>query len=1082
METSAVHAPSGLWIEHNGDLHRLGSLNDCAADLAPEGTHRRLSYTLNIDALVEELPTWTSLSKSNHTDEEPFEGHVIRLYLEYNDLDDEELESVGFEATHNESRVGLKRLGRASNTALSDFKYRYSNEHFYYPLITRRGHIVIEVDRAHRPHAQVRNDGIEINDGELQVRGRFSARSTQYLGGKIVVLGRTSGFKATAPIELKLDSEHNARRYGLRRYAFSASVDFNRLAAEIEDDNADLYLDLDPELGVEPKRVRIGKSRYLVRMGTYGGSVAEGDKTVAITPYYTFKAKNPSLYLETFDTQTYRYLQNQISKRRRRKIGPSAGRPVWLVGELPYKAQDNGLQFFKYMREAHPEIDTYYVIRDDSPERENLSGYDHVVKFRSIEHIDVALAADKVIGTHHPDFLYPTREPRFQKALHADQVFLQHGVTAAKWMVPNYGKSVKGFDVDLVTVCSEREKQFYVKDFGYSPEQVAVTGFARFDALFNGDVQMVPGQLMIMPTWRPWLQDPEHFTESEYFQRWRSLLTSDRFLAMAKKYDLEPVFCLHPNMQQYSGHFLDVGVRVVVQGEVDVQYLLKQSSMLITDYSSVAFDFAFLHKPVTYYQFDDYRFAKPHAEPLQEFPGPVVAEESQVLDAVETVYSAGGQMSHEYKERADKFISYRDTSSRERIFHAISEAVRPKTTVTDLVNQETVQSAYRIIRKQSFYLPTMKTLYKIMRLAPLDDNTIVFESGQGRQFGDSPRAIHEQLIKKGDTRRKVWVYHKRLTVTDDHTIVVKRHSPAFFWYLATAKYWVNNHNFPNYIHRRRNGIYVQTWHGTPLKRMFLDQDNFYGRDSGYIDRVKEASNQWSALVSPSPYATSAMRSAYGYKGPVYEMGYPRNDVLRGPRTNEIRTSVRHRLSIPKNKTVVLYAPTFRDDQPTSRGRFAFDWPFDPTRFFEHFGEDVVLLVRTHVLVNTKLPIPDSLKSNIIDVSSHPDIQELFLASDMLVTDYSSSFFDYSVLERPIVFYAYDLDNYRDNLRGFYLNYTEDLPGPIVRTTEQLFSAIERSMSAPEEDQEKLRQFARLYAPNDDGQASERVIDRLLPNG
>src|SRR5699024_8885490 len=122
----------------------------------------------------------------------------------------------------------------------------------------------------------------------------------------------------------------------------------------------------------------------------------------------------------------------------------------------------------------------------------------------------------------------------------------------------------KGFDVDLITVCSEREKEFFVKDFGYSPEQVAVTGFARFDALLAGDVEVKPGQLMIMPTWRPWLQDPERFTESDYFQRWNSLLTSDRFRKLIEKYQLTPVFCLHPNMQQFSSHFRDAGIRVVV--------------------------------------------------------------------------------------------------------------------------------------------------------------------------------------------------------------------------------------------------------------------------------------------------------------------------------------------------------------------------------------------------------------------------------------------------------------------------------------------------------------------------------------
>lgn len=1074
--------PSGLWVEHNGDLHRLGTLATGTEGVAESAPTTSRSITIDLDTLVGCLSDWTSVPQSIEELDEGTTGLALRLYLEYADEHSEYLPSSHLETSFGNVPVALVRLGRARETHLENSTYRKVGDHGFYPLVNSNGHIVIEVDRPHRPYAVVHNEGLRIQDGRLEIAGRITARGTEYASGTLVVLGRTSGFRATADIELTLNEELTSRRFGLRYYKYSATLDFSSFVDKITDDNADLYLDLNSPFTEEPRRARVGKSRYLVRFGTTGSTVRDGNKTVSIVPYYTFKAKYPSLHLETFESSVYDYMHRLVSSRQSWKIPPQSERkPVWLIGELPYKAQDNGLQFFKYMREQHPEIDAYYVIDPESPERFNLAGYDHVIDFRSREHVQVALAADKIIGTHHPDFLYPTREPRFEKALRAEKIFLQHGVTAAKWMVPNYGKYVRGFDVDLITVCSEREKEFFVKDFGYAPDQVAVTGFARFDALLAGDVEVKPSQLMIMPTWRPWLQDPERFTESDYFQRWKSLLTSNRFRTLIDKYHLEPVFCLHPNMQQYSSNFLDAGVRVVVQGEVDVQLLLKESSMLITDYSSVAFDFAFLHKPVAYYQFDDHRFARPHADPMSEFPGPVVFEEEKVLDAIEATYESAGEMEEIYRKRADVFLKDRDTASRYRIFQAIQNSTTPKVTVADRIQGETAQSVYRAVRRSRFYLPVMKKLYKLMRLAPLDSNSIVFESGQGKQYADSPRAIHEELVKRGDTRKKVWIYHKRLPVTDRYTTVVKRHSPAFFWHLATAKYWVNNHNFPNYIHRRKQGRYIQTWHGTPLKRMFLDQDNFYGRDPGYIDRVKEASAQWNALVSPSPYATAAMQSSYGYKGPVYEIGYPRNDVLRGPNTDDIRRSIRHRLEIPPEQTVVLYAPTFRDDQPTTRGRFAFDWPFDPEHFVEKFGSNVTLLLRTHFLINTKLEIPGPLRSNIIDVSRIPDINELFLASDMLVTDYSSSFFDYSVLERPIIFFAYDLENYRDNLRGFYLDYERDLPGPIATTPGALFDEIEKATSVTQADRERLRSFATKYAPYDDGHAAERVIDKLLSN-
>ena len=193
-------------------------------------------------------------------------------------------------------------------------------------------------------------------------------------------------------------------------------------------------------------------------------------------------------------------------------------------------------------------------------------------------------------------------------------------------MVPNYGKQVSGFETSLVCVCSDREKQFFVNDFGYAPHEVAVTGFARFDALFADDVPVVDRQILVMPTWRPWLQDPTTFTESEYFHRWHDLLTGPEMRELEERTGAEVVLCLHPNMQQFSHHFASEHLRVVVQGEVDVQHLIKESAVMVTDYSSVAFDFAFLHKPVVYYQFDAELFDAPHADPQLELPGPVVRD------------------------------------------------------------------------------------------------------------------------------------------------------------------------------------------------------------------------------------------------------------------------------------------------------------------------------------------------------------------------------------------------------------------------------------------------------------------------
>jgi CDP-glycerol glycerophosphotransferase len=396
-----------------------------------------------------------------------------------------------------------------------------------------------------------------------------------------------------------------------------------------------------------------------------------------------------------------------------------------------------------------------------------------------------------------------------------------------------------------------------------------------------------------------------------------------------------------------------------------------------------------------------------------------------------------------------------------------------------MVDPEIFERAMGRFRRSRYYFPAMRRMFKMVSRTAVDENLIVFESGLGKQYADSPRYIYEELLRRGDTRQKVWVYDKKLPTADARTRVVKRLSPEYYWYLAKAKYWVNNQNFPHYLRRRRDAVFIQTWHGTPLKRMLHDMDEVHGRTDDYIQRVSQAVKQWSVLLSPSPYATAAFRSAFHYQGRVLEEGYPRNDVLALGKDTDAGLVIREKLGIPADRKVILYAPTFRDDQSAGTGRFSFDLPLDLENFHKRFGHDTVLLLRTHVLVSSSLEIPESASESVYDVSSYPEIQELHLASDVLVTDYSSVFFDFAILQRPIVFYAYDLERYRDTLRGFYLDYETELPGPVVQTEEALFDAIDEARTPDPQRQAKLGAFAAKYAPNDDGGVARRVVDQLL---
>ncbi|HJQ43317.1 MAG TPA: CDP-glycerol glycerophosphotransferase family protein, partial [Jatrophihabitantaceae bacterium] len=618
-------------------------------------------------------------------------------------------------------------------------------------------------------------------------------------------------------------------------------------------------------------------------------------------------------------------------------------------------------------------------------------------------------------------------------------------------------------------------------DFGYDPDEVVVTGLPRFDSLFDKDIATEPRQIVVMPTWRSWLIDRDLYPESEYHEMWSQLLHDARLGQLVQEHGLEILLCLHPNMQHYRELFADAPVRLIAPGDVQVQALLKQSAMLVTDYSSVGFDFAFLGKPVVYFQFDRQRFLGKqgsHLELDEEIPGPMIRSLDGVIAEITRRVAAGFTMEEKYRARADRFIAHRDQHNCDRVYDAVVAAHRRQRLGKRIARNEILALLPGAIRRSRLYNPVMRKMFGLLKRLPANDRLVVFESGIGRQYADGPRYIYEELVRQRPEMRKVWIYNGRLRITDPNTVVVARLSVRYFYYLARAKYWVNNQSFPHYLARRPKGVFVQTWHGTPLKRMLHDLPAVRGRDAGYVDRATQGAQQWSVLVSPNSYTSERMRSAFRYKGEVLEVGYPRNDVLHAPDRDEVGARVRSRLGLPPDKRVVLYAPTFRDNQGR-RGRFSFKLPFELDRLHDALGADTVLLIRWHLLVANRVAIPAHLRDFVHDVSRYPEIQELYLAADALVTDYSSVFFDYVQLRRPTIFYAYDLATYRDEVRGFYLDYGDELPGPIVESEDELIDALGDLDSIAEKYADRMDAFIERFAPHDDGRAAERVVRKIF---
>jgi len=351
---------------------------------------------------------------------------------------------------------------------------------------------------------------------------------------------------------------------------------------------------------------------------------------------------------------------------------------------------------------------------------------------------------------------------------------------------------------------------------------------------------------------------------------------------------------------------------------------------------------------------------------------------------------------------------------------------------------------------------------------------IVFHSFEGR-FSDSPRALAAALAAARPEDEHVWLADPtHLQGFPEDAQTVEYGSDACIEELETCDLVIANTHTDLPWTKREGAIYLQTWHGTPLKRIHRD---VLWAPEGRLPRLDRDIAQWDVLISPNAASTPRLRGAFGYDGEVIETGYPRNDVLSAPDADERRARVRRELGIADGKTVVLYTPTWRDDEVFDEGGREFGLALDVAAFQEQLGADHVLLLRLHYMLTGR--VAELRHESVIDVSFHPEVSDLYLAADAMVTDYSSTMFDFAVTGRPLLFFAYDLDDYRGRQRGFYFDFVPDAPGPVVETTGELIDAIRDLPRVGDRYRERYERFRETYCHLEDGRASERVLDRLL---
>jgi CDP-glycerol glycerophosphotransferase len=349
---------------------------------------------------------------------------------------------------------------------------------------------------------------------------------------------------------------------------------------------------------------------------------------------------------------------------------------------------------------------------------------------------------------------------------------------------------------------------------------------------------------------------------------------------------------------------------------------------------------------------------------------------------------------------------------------------------------------------------------------------IVYNSFHGR-YSDNPRAVYERLAGRPSLEH-VWLAHPDHADTFPSGVAtVPVESPDARAALESADLVIANSHTEVEWDKPATTTYVQTWHGTPLKRIHRD---VLWAPEGRLDRLDRDVARWDLLVSPNAVSTPRLRHGFRYDGEVLELGYPRNDVLSAPDADVLSKRVREALGIDPGATVVLYAPTWRDDEAFREGLPSVPLALDLARLSAALGPDHVVLARLHPLMVGRSPIP-SLPS-VRDVSLHPDIRDLYLAADVLVTDYSSSMFDFAITGRPLMFFAYDHDHFRDSVRGFYFDFLPEAPGPLVLTQDELAAQLLALPEVVRRYADSYAGFRATYCSLEDGKATDRLLAHL----
>ena len=525
-------------------------------------------------------------------------------------------------------------------------------------------------------------DTVQLKKDTLALTGTIVTKAMPINRVDTVMVGRKFGHRQVIHSDHQLTDSTDGTH--LHYYDYQINIDLEECARDFfisntNDEDFDLYFELYLNGFFDPTIIRVSNPSDANAKKNYTSfSYSYGKNTKFLAPNFTGQSNNFILSVTNFENETVEYMKELLP------FAPVlrpfySNRGIWIIGETPMEAKNNGWAFYRYMRQHHPEKEVYYVIDKTSPDYAKAAdlGEDHLLIYKSKKYIWTLLMAQLLITTEEPYAILPTRNPLWLDELSAKKVVLQKNVLGLQDSKASLEYSAKRFKADLFFVSSKTEKRLAIETLNFPEDKLSITGLPRFDELLKDEsLSANKRQLLIFPM----NHDSGLYYQSDVIEHMAlsfiSLLKNPTFLDFVQQYQLEVVTALPTSMLHYVAAFTDCNCTVLLQSQEDIQQLIKESSLLITDADPIAFDFSFLLKPVLFYQPDiktlasEVPFNSTHTY-LNELPGEITTSEESLIHLLEQIGMNQFQVSRKNQQKADALLYYHDTQSNQRIYEAI---------------------------------------------------------------------------------------------------------------------------------------------------------------------------------------------------------------------------------------------------------------------------------------------------------------------------------------------------------------------------------------------------------------------------